>query len=118
MDEIFNSTTFDAMLQNRSIQMLKTVIPYIPGTQQKALSILIKYMELGDTITFFNKNQHSMEMCSSQSPEDNRMKMISELRAFCTEKEQETLDMVLNFFQMFSMYDTFFNMKGIQNESE
>ena len=34
--------------------------------------------------------------------------MISKLRTLCTEKEQETLDMFLNFFEMYTMYDTIF----------
>lgn len=117
MEETFNSTPFDAMLQNRSIQMLKTIIPYAPSQQQRTLSILVKYMELGDTIAFFDNSIHSMEICSEASPEENTIKMMSELRAFCTEKEKETLDNILNFFQMFSMYDVLFTSKGLVNES-
>lgn len=107
MDE--PNTDFDSLFQNRPIQMLKTVIPYMSGERQKNLSILVKYMELSNAISFFQKENASMEICSAQNPEDNTLQMISKLRTLCTEKEQETLDMFLNFFEMYTMYDTIFH---------
>ena len=43
-------TPFDNMTQTRELQMLKTAIPYMKGDQKKQFAILIKYMELQNTI--------------------------------------------------------------------
>ena len=48
-------TPFDNMTQTRELQMLKTAIPYMKGDQKKQFAILIKYMELQNTIQVFNQ---------------------------------------------------------------
>ena len=50
MDEATPLTPFDTMTQTREIQMLKTVIPYMKSSQKKQFAILIKYMELQNTL--------------------------------------------------------------------
>ena len=53
MDEATPLTPFDTMTQTREIQMLKTVIPYMKSSQKKQFAILIKYMELQNTLHIF-----------------------------------------------------------------
>ncbi|MGN0483667.1 MAG: hypothetical protein ACI4HI_08960 [Lachnospiraceae bacterium] len=108
MQQEHTNPSFDSMIQNRSVEMLKSIIPYLWGPRQKNLSILVKYMELADTIAFFNQHPPTMEVCSAEEKEDSMMEIIAQLRKFCTEKEQETLDQILNFFEMYNMCDTLF----------
>ena len=90
-------TPFDNMTQTRELQMLKTAIPYMKGDQKKQFAILIKYMELQNTIQVFN-----------QEDENSTLAMLNDLRKFCTDKELETLDMITNMVSMMETYETIF----------
>ena len=97
MDEATPLTPFDTMTQTREIQMLKTVIPYMKSSQKKQFAILIKYMELQNTLHIF-----------SQEEENNPQSLLNSLRPFCTPKELETIDMLTNMFSMLETYETIF----------
>ncbi|MDD6057105.1 MAG: hypothetical protein PUB98_02415 [Clostridiales bacterium] len=102
-------TPFDSMTQKRELQMLKTILPYIKGEQKKQFAILIKYMELQNTIQVFSQEDKVLSMCSVEENENSMLSMLNALRQFCTEKEQETLDMLANMFSMLETYETIFN---------
>lgn len=104
-----NLTPFDYMTQTRELQMLKTVIPYMKGGQKKQFAILIKYMELQNTIQVFSQEDKVMSMCSANEESNNLVGMLQDLRQFCSPKEQETLDMLTTMFSMMETYETIFN---------
>lgn len=101
-------TTFDTMTQSREIQMLKTVIPYMKNSQKKQFAILIKYMELQNTIQIFSQENQALSMCSLPEEENNTVSMLNDLRKFCTPKESETIDMLINMFSMLETYEAIF----------
>ncbi len=109
MESTTNTTPFDNMTQTRQLQMLKTVIPYMKEEQKKQFAILIKYMELQNTIQVFSQQDKVMSMCSVDDGGNNMLAMLNDLRQFCTEREQETLDMIANMFSMMETYETIFN---------
>lgn len=102
-------TPFDNMTQTREMQMLKTILPYMKEEQKKQFAILIKYMELQNTIQVFSHADKVMSMCSADDTGNSMLGMLNELRQFCTEKEQETLDTVTNMLSMMETYETLFN---------
>ena len=101
-------TIFDTMTQSREIQMLKTVIPYMKNSQKKQFAILIKYMELQNTIQIFSQENQALSMCSLPEEENNTVSMLNDLRKFCTPKESETIDMLINMFSMLETYEAIF----------
>ena len=102
-------TPFDYMTQTKELQMLKTMLPYMKEAQKKQFAILIKYMELQNTIQVFSQEDKVMSMCSVNEDNKNLMGMLQDLRQFCSPKEQETLDMLTNMFSMMETYETIFN---------
>lgn len=102
-------TPFDNMTQTRELQMLKTVIPYMKGEQKRQFAILIKYMELQNTMEVFSSEDKVMSMCSVDEESNTTLSMLNDLRQFCTAKEQETIDMLVNMFSMMETYETIFN---------
>lgn len=102
-------TPFDYMTQTRELQMLKTMLPYMKEAQKKQFAILIKYMELQNTIQVFSQEDKVLSMCSVDEESNNMVAMLNDLRGFCTEKEQETLDMLTNMFSMLETYETIFS---------
>lgn len=102
-------TSFDTMTQTREMQMLKTILPYMRGDQKKEFAILIKYLELQNTIQVFSQEEKVLSMCSAEDTGHSMLSMLNDLRQFCTEKEQETLDTLANMFSMMETYETIFN---------
>ena len=108
-NETSTFTPFDYMTQTRELQMLKTMLPYMKDTQKKQFAILIKYMELQNTVQLFSQEDKVMSMCSVDEGSNNMVAMLNDLRAFCTSKEQETIDMLVNMFSMLETYETIFS---------
>lgn len=102
-------TPFDTMTQTRQLQMLKVMVPYMQSEQQKNFALLIKYMELKNTVSVFSHTDQVLSMCSVSEDEDRTLAMLNELRTFCTEKERETIDMLTNMLSMFETYETIFS---------
>ena len=108
MDEATPHTPFDTMTQTREIQMLKTVIPYMKSSQKKQFAILIKYMELQNTLHIFSQEEQVLSMCSLPEEENNPQSLLNSLRPFCPPKELETIDMLTNMLSMLETYETIF----------
>lgn len=102
-------TPFDYMTQTRELQMLKTMLPYMKDAQKKQFAILIKYMELQNTIQVFSQEDKVLSMCSVDEDNNNIVAMLNDLRTFCNTKEQETIDMLINMFSMLETYETIFS---------
>lgn len=102
-------TPFDHMTQTKNLQMLKTAIPYLKNGQKKQFAVLIKYMELQNTIEVFSQEDKVMSICSVSEEENNTASLLSELRKFCSEKELETIDMLTNMLSMMETYGTLFS---------
>lgn len=102
-------TSFDSMVQNRHMQMLKAAIPYINASQQKMVSVYIKYWELQRTMELFDNPETSVQMCAVSDDGDMSFQMLNDIKAFCTEEERDSIDMLLNFMQMFTTYESIFH---------
>lgn len=108
-EPINNTISFDEAIQNQNLQMLKAAIPYINNNSQKSMAFLVKFMELQRTVSLFKDSENSLQMCAAPETEEPRpLQMLSDIREYCSEKDQETIDMFINFVQMFSTYETLF----------
>lgn len=112
-DKEQNACVLDSLIQSRELQMLKAVVPYICEPQQKTFSVLIKMVELQKTIQLFDgepsMQAEELHICSNESQTERMCHMLNALKDFCTEQEQENIDLLLNFFDMFSSYETLLN---------
>ena len=109
MDNNYIPTAFDEKTQNKDLQILKTALPYLKGSRQKQILMLIKSMELKKSIDLIDSDDTSLSICSTDNPMENTLNMLSDIRQFCSEKEQEHIDMIMNLFSMFSTYETMFS---------
>ena len=103
------NTSFDDMTRSRELQMMKTILPYMKESQRKQFAILIKYMELQNTIQLFSQEDKVLSMCSVGENGNNAQAMLNDLRKFCDEKEQESIDMIINMLSMMETYESIFN---------
>lgn len=108
-----NQPVLDSLIQSRPLQMLKTIVPYMNEPQQRTVSLMIRMIELQKTMQLFDGESASqaaeLHICSNESPTERTCHMLNALREFCTPQEQENIDLFINFFDMFSSYETLFN---------
>ena len=98
MDENSLFTPFDEITQTRELQMLKTIIPYMPHDFTKADD---SYGSLHITYEF-NENDRlctGTSVCREQKDmADRRLSMLNALKKYCSKSEQDTIDNLLNIF--------------------
>lgn len=109
MDNNYIPTPFDEKIESKDLKILKTALPYMNGTRQKEILMLIKSMELKKSLDLINNSDASVSIMSAENPMENTQKMLNDIRQFCNEQEQENIDMILNLFSMFSTYGSMFS---------
>lgn len=109
----YTPTAFDIETQSRNLQILKTVIPYLNVSRQKNFAVLVKCLELKNVMQVFEEPPASLSICSSEDSSQMRLQLLNDIRKFCTPAEQESIDMMLTAFQMFSSYDDLFHAPAV-----
>lgn len=104
-------TTFDNLIQNKQLLILKAAIPYLTGNSQKALSIFSKYYELIKTVQITHGENSALSMCSinTDNPSEKPIQLLKDIRCYCSDTEKETIDFFMDFLQMYETYENFMN---------
>ena len=109
MTETVEKPLLDSLIESRQLQILKTVVPYMHENQQKKLSMLIKLIEFQKTASLFDENSSAfskeLHACAYVSDSERISGMLGAIRKYCTEKEQENIDMILSFYEMSASCD-------------
>ena len=109
MDNNYIPTAYDEKIQSKDLNILKTALPYMNSSRQKEILTLIKSMELRKSLELINSNDTSVSIMSTDNPMENTLNMLNDIRQFCSEREQEQIDLMVNLFSMFSTYETMFS---------
>lgn len=115
MSDTPNLTPFDTLTFNSRLQMMKAIIPYMQTSQQKIFSLFIKFSEIQNTIHLFEEDENKLSACSVHAPNDSPLDILKDIRNYCSEKDQETIDMAINFYNAMQMYSTY---KDAMQESD
>ncbi len=114
MNEHETETTLpllDSLIQNRPIQMLKAIIPYLYEPQQRMVSMTVKMIELQRTVQLFNSapemQAQELYSCTNESPSERTHQILNALREYCTPQEQDQIDMLLNILDITSVTGIF-----------
>lgn len=99
---------FDSLITTHSMKLIKAALPYIDISEQRFLSIYLKFSEFMNTIHLFSKSPPELRACETKSSDKgNVSKMIEALKNVCDDKERETMDTVLNFMQAMQLYQSY-----------
>lgn len=96
MEEHATTTPYDEMLQTRDIQILKSIVPFLDYGMKRQAAILIQCMELRHIADIFSSKENTLSVCSVPDGTDKRTALLTAVRQYCTPKEQETIDTLLN----------------------
>ena len=108
MDTEFTPTPFDSHLQDRTLQILKTAIPYIPYPSQRAIATLVKMMELSRANSLFDHKEPDLQMCEGMNTSARILQMLDAIRPLCTESDRSNIDLISNVLSMADLYGGFF----------
>lgn len=97
----------DTLIQNRPIQMLKAIVPYLYEPQQRIVSMMIRMIELQRTMQLFDATPEmqaqELRICSTESPTERTHQILNVLREYCTPQERDQIDMILNILDLTSV---------------
>lgn len=101
----------DTLIQNRPIQMLKAIVPYLYEPQQRMVSMMIRMIELQRTMQLFDAapemQAQELRICSNESPTERTHQILNVLREYCTPQERDQIDMLLNILDITSVTGIF-----------
>lgn len=94
-------TPFDELTSNQTLLMLKLMLPYTPADGQHMLGVLIRFMELQQTISYFHgfPSKLSAQTQAPPSPAD----LLQDLLPYLPEEEAQTLEQMSGMMQMMEM---------------
>ena len=98
-------TEYDTQIQTRDLQMLKAILPFVHTSNQMPLAIMIQTMEFQNTLRYFRSQQNQLSAFSVSSDTDRKNALFQTLKKFCTPKERETIDTLLNIMCVMETYD-------------
>lgn len=102
----------DTLIQSRELQMLKSMVPYIDSSRQKTICLIIRLVELQKTIQLFDSESQmqaaELHICENESPVERTCHMLNAMREYCSPSEQENIDTLLSFYDMYASYGAMF----------
>lgn len=89
-------TDFDRDTIGTSTQMIKAVIPFLPGREQKMIGIMVRAMELNMTIEYYSK--HRLGLFNNAANDADSI--LSSIKEYCSKEERQQLDMMMGMMKM------------------
>ena len=91
------------------MDMLRAVLPYIPISMQRFLSIYLGFEELFHAIQIIRNGPilYMEPQDYQQNKLGNTDELVKVLRGFCSPKENEMIDMFFQMSNMMNMYDQY-----------
>ncbi|MEE1102280.1 MAG: hypothetical protein U0K86_12505 [Agathobacter sp.] len=96
MDKNEMITPFDEAINSRELQMLKTILPYVPLAKQRQLVLVIEMLQMQSTLNYLDSANNLLAAQDIPEETDNRVAMLSAIKRFCTPKDQDTIDNIIN----------------------
>lgn len=94
----------DQIANGSSLQMYKAIIPYLPRTMQKNCILMIKMMEMNNLMSYYNS---PMSACSAPPENVTPEELLSEIRQYGSETQNQQIDQMLNLLSALKLYQAY-----------
>lgn len=99
---------FDELVTPPMLQMLKLFLPYTPASNQRFLGVFVKFLELRETISFFQRPSYNLyARAFSSSAASSPMEMLMDLRPYLPPQQAERMESFLNIMNIMEMVQMF-----------
>lgn len=88
-----------------TMNILKAASPYVAAKSRHSVDILLKATELMDS--FQNNDLGDLSACDINNGNGDLEGMLNNVRNFCSVKERDLVDMILNFMKAQKFYHTY-----------
>lgn len=101
-------TPFDELVTPPQLQMLKLFLPYTPSSNQQFLGVFIKFLELKETISFFQNIENDLHtQAFSRNHPPSPTEMLQDLKPYMPSQQAEMMDTFLNMMNIMEMVQMF-----------
>lgn len=97
------STYFDSLVSGKNIQIIKTLIPFMPPNSQKILSVMVKVTELQNTIRLVNSPSIRAAGIHINGTGKNLSDMLEAMKKFLSPQDVEMIDMFMTIMELGKM---------------
>lgn len=105
-NEQFKQTKFDSLVTNRTMQLVKAVIPYIDNNVGTLIGMLIKFQELQNAARINN----NVSIAAMNSDKHKGMEnMLEDMKEFLPDEDREMLETMMTMMEMMSMDENAMN---------
>jgi hypothetical protein len=117
---LIKSSAIDEVSNNENMHIIKAAIPFLDYNIQKQLAIMVKFMELRNTINLYkdSDNFNKVEQLNlHHSPNET---MLQSVRSVCSEGNKNLVDIILNILninKLIKNYQTLQTQKKESNDS-
>ncbi len=99
-NEQLKQTKFDSIVTNRTMQLVKAVIPYIDNHIGTIIGMFIKFQELQNAARINN----NVSIAALNSDKHKGMEsMLEDIRDFLSDEDRENIDNMMEMMEMFKM---------------
>lgn len=99
---------YDNRLQNKEINILKTILPYLGSTAQKNISMMISLLQMQKTMEYFENPENTMQIHAMEK-KNTTSDILNAVKVYCNDNEKQQIDQILNALQMLSTYEILFS---------
>lgn len=96
-------TPLDCIVSDDHMQMLKTILPYLPPAQAKLLAILTKWQELTRVLEMYPDQTDTLQAMSMSFKPPDETQLLDELKLYGGKKGKQLADGVTQMLDMFQL---------------
>lgn len=105
-------TQLDEQTFDNMSQMIKAALPYMPPSSARTMAMLARFVEMRNTMKFFNQPQSAaLHACSIGSRRPSTEEMLMDIRKYCDGSEAEAIDKLLGALKIGKFYEQFKEME-------
>lgn len=98
--ETFKQTKFDSMVTNKTMQLVKAVIPYIDYNYRNSIGVFIKFQELQNAVNLKYQNNVSAMNHEDSDGADNFSMMFDDIKEYLSDENREAMETFMMMMEM------------------
>lgn len=120
MDETaqFPMTPLDRIVSDDQMQMLKTILPYLPPAQAKLLAVLTKWRELTRVLEMYPGQSDTLQAMSTAFKPPDEAALLDELKLYGGKQGRQLADSVSQMVDMFQLISLMQTMESEKKEDD
>lgn len=96
-------TALDEMVESDQNQMLKAMIPYLPSSGQRFLSVYTKVRELRNTMSLFQSSRRTADLQATGFSGTDPLEMLQDIRKCCGGESRRRIDHITSLMATIQM---------------